>query len=460
MSASVADLEATGPMDLIAACTRYIILPTYLQWKGSEQLRQYRRLMKSQFFPEEELRRRQWTAVQDMLRYAYGHNRFYRRRLHELGATPDDFRSWADFERLPLLTKDDLREHADELLSHGWDVSSLIRKRTGGSTGVPVHLYRDLPAFRKKAGVVMRHDEWAYFQVGMKKAALWGNVQPRTSLWHRLTNALYDRTIYLDTLEMDDRSMVDFAERIRRTSTQLLFGHGHSLYHFARFLRDRRVMDLKLKGIISSAEMLPPEERRVVEEVFGDIVFDRYGCEEVGLIASECERHDGMHVAAEGIYVEILDGTEEVPGRIVVTDLLNHAMPVLRYEIGDLALTKPGPCTCGRGLPRIGRVIGRTSDFLYTPEGRQISGISLLDTVIIHIPGFRRVQVVQESLDSLTFNVVKGEGFSDASLETLAAAVAKYFGLSMTHKVVIVDAIPLTGRGKFQFSICKVKPTK
>ena len=167
--------------------------------------------------------------------------------------------------------------------------------------------------------------------------------------------------------------------------------------------------------------MLPPAERRVVEEVFGDIVFDRYGCEEVGLIASECEQHDGMHVAAEGMYVEILDGTEEVAGRVVVTDLLNRATPILRYEIGDLALTKAGLCACGRGLPRIGRVIGRTSDFLYTPEGKQISGISLLDTVIIHIAGFKRVQVVQDSLDALTFNVVKGEGFSDASLRTLAA---------------------------------------
>ncbi|MDF0652887.1 MAG: hypothetical protein P0121_15620 [Nitrospira sp.] len=447
-------------MELIPACVRYLLFPTYLRFIGSEQLPQYRRLVKSQFLPEEELRRRQCTAVQDMLRYVHDHNRFYRRRLRELGATPDDFRSMADFEHFPLLTKDDLREHADELLSDGWDVSSLMRKRTGGSTGVPVHLYKDLRASRIKAGVTMRHDEWAHFQVGMKKAALWGDVKPRTSLWHRLTDALYNRTIYLDTLEMDDRSMLDFAEAIRRTSTQLLFGHGHSLYHFARFLRDRRVTNLKLKGIISSAEMLPPAERRVVEEVFGNVVFDRYGCEEVGLIASECERHDGMHVAAEGVYIEILDGTEEVPGRVVVTDLLNHATPILRYEIGDLALTKPGPCTCGRGLPRIGRVIGRTSDFLYTPEGRQISGISLLDTVIIHIPGFRRAQVVQESLDSLTFNVVKGEGFSDASLRMLAAAVTKYFGPSMTHKVVMVDTIPLTGRGKFQFSICKVRPTR
>lgn len=445
-------------MDLTAACTRYLLLPPYLRWIGSEQLPQYRRLVKSQFLPEAEHRRRQWAAVQALLRYVHAHNRFYRGRLEALGAAPDDFRSLADFARLPLLTKGDLREHADELLSEGHDESRLLRKRTGGSTGVPVHLYWDQRAVGLKDGATMRHDEWAHFTVAARKAALWGDVEPRTTLWRRLTGALHDRTIYLDTLKMDDRGMLELAEAMRRTSTRLLFGHGHSLYHFARFLRDQHVTDLRLDGIISTSEMLPPAERRVVEEVFGDVVFDRYGCEEVGLIASECERHDGLHVVAEGLLVEVLDGTEEVPGRVVVTDLLNHATPILRYEIGDLALTRPGPCACGRGLPRIGRVTGRTSDVLYTPEGRQISGISLLDTVTIHIPGFRQVQVVQEALDALTFNVVKGEGYCDASLGTLAAAVAKYFGPSMRHRVVLVDAIPLTGRGKFQFSICKVRP--
>jgi len=118
----------------------------------------------------------------------------------------------------------------------------------------------------------------------------------------------------------------------------------------------------------------------------------------------------------------------------IATDLANRATPLIRYDIGDLATTKNGACACGRGLPRIGHVTGRTSDILYTPEGKRISGISILDTMIIHIPGFKQVQIVQERLDELVFNIVKDEYYSDESLNTLRHSVAKYFGPSMKHR--------------------------
>jgi phenylacetate-CoA ligase len=443
-------------MDPVAIVTRNVLVPLYLRCTGSSQPRHERRLARSQFHSEERIREEQWKALRRMLRFVYERNRFYRRRMEEAGATPDDVRSFSDFARLPLLTKTDLRDDLRDLISEGFGTAQLEHKRTGGSSGVPVHLYWDRDASAAKAAITGRHDEWARFLIAEKKAALWGDVQPRTTLRRRVTGALYARTIYLDTLEMDDRSMREFVEAIRRTGTRLLFGHGHSIYHFACFVRDAGIEAPAFDAIISSAEMLPPGERRVVEEVFGNVVFDRYGCEEVGLIASECSEHAGMHVAAEGVHVEILDGGDDEPGRVIVTDLVNRGTPLLRYEIGDLATTMSGRCACGRGLPRIGRVTGRTSDVLYSPDGKQVSGISLLDTVTIHIPGFRQVQVVQEALDELTFCVVKDAAFSEASLAMLASAVARYFGRSMRHKVVFVDRVPLTGRGKFQYSICRL----
>ena len=298
----------------------------------------------------------------------------------------------------------------------------------------------------------------AGFLRGEKRAALWGDITPVTTLRKKLSRTLITRTIFLDTLKMDERSMLEFVERIRQTGTRLLFGHGHSLYFFARFLKDRGIRDIKLDGIISMAEMLPPEERSVVEDVFGNIVFDWYACEEVGLIASECEERNGLHIAAEAVYVEILDGEAGEPGRVVVTDLVNRGTPLIRYELGDLSTIWSGMCPCGRGLPRIGPVVGRTTDILRSPEGKRISGVSLLHTALIHIPGFRQVQVVQEKLDHLTFNVVRDHNFSDQSLKLLSEAVAKYFGKSMQHKVVFVEKIALTGRGKFQVSISKLEP--
>lgn len=443
-------------MDPIAIATRNLLQPAYLGWFHPAQLRHSRLLAVSERWPEERVREEQWRALRGVVAWVYRHNRYYRRRMAELGAEPGDVRSPADYRRLPMLTKQDLREHLSELISDGFDPSTLERRRTGGSSGVPVQLFWDREASRAKAAITARHDAWAGFRVGEKKAALWGDVKRATTLWGKLKEALHTRTIFLDTLEMDEARLLEFVEAVRRTRTRLLFGHGHSVYHLACFVRDRGIPGLRLDAIISSAEMLPPEERRVVEAVFGNVVFDRYGCEEVGLIASECAEHDGMHVAAEGLYVEILDGTEREPGRVVVTDLLNHGTPLLRYEIGDLATTRSGACACGRGLPRIGKVTGRTSDVLYGPEGKQVSGISLLDTVTIHIPGFRQVQVVQERLDELTFRVVRDGAVSEASLAMLRGAVAKYFGPSMRHTVVFVDRIPLTGRGKFQYSICRI----
>jgi phenylacetate-CoA ligase len=445
----------------MALASRSLVLPLFIVARGGIKTLPFQlQLSRSQYFTEEQIRRLQWRRLRRLLRYVYEHNRFYRARFDGEGITPDDIRSFDDFSHLPLLTKDDIRNNLEALISDGFDKSSLVHRRTGGSTGVPLQLYWDKDGRACKEAVIRRHDRWASFLPGERGAALWGDIRPPTTLLRKLKSALLLRTIYLDTLQMDEQSMLEFVEQIRRTGTRLLFGHGHSIYYFVQFLREQHITDLKFDGIISSAEMLPPEERQVVEEVFGGVVFDRYGCEEVGLIASECEVHDGLHTAAEVVYVEVPGVSEDENAEVIVTDLVNRATPLLRYAIGDLSTAKSGPCPCGRGLPRLGRIIGRTTDILYSPEGKRISGVSILDTAIIHIPGFRQVQVVQEKLDELTFNIVKDSNFSKSSLTALDEAVLKYFGPRMKHKVLFVEKIPLTERGKFQFSVCRLKASE
>jgi phenylacetate-CoA ligase len=198
-------------------------------------------------------------------------------------------------------------------------------------------------------------------------------------------------------------------------------------------------------------------ERETVESVFGRVVFDRYGCEEVSVIASECPAHDGLHVAAEGVFVEVLDGDETTPGRVVITDLVNRGMPFIRYEIGDLATTASGACACGRGLPRLGRVFGRTSDILYAPDGRRISGISILDTFVIHVDGVKQAQIVQDALDHITLRVVPSDAYSDDTAEELRSTARRIFGNDMRCSVERVPRIEPTPRGKYQFSICRIE---
>jgi phenylacetate-CoA ligase len=442
-------------LDLVEIISRNIFLPISDRLRGVYAGKITCYVKNSQYLSEDIIREHQWQKTKELLDFVYEHNNFYRRRFQSIGATPEDFKSLSDFSRFPILTKSEIRANRDNMVSDQFDKSNLLRRRTGGSTGIPIHVYQDKQCQTLKEALVRRHNSWAQFIPGKKVASLWGDIK-RPKLKVRLYNALIGRTIYLDTLKMDLYNTTEFASKIRNSKTRLLFGHGHSIFFFCQFLKEHNIPRLEFDGIISTAEVLTPGERQVVEDMFGKIVFDRYGCEEIGLIASECEKHDGMHVAAEGVLVEISDGNATDPGKVIVTDLLNTGMPLIRYEIGDLATTKSSNCDCGRNLPRIGKITGRMSDFLYTPEGKMISGISILDTLIIHIPGFKQVQIVQEKLNELTFNIVKDVNFSEESVKILTDSIPRYFGPSMNYKIIYLENIPLTGRGKYQCTICKL----
>src|SRR5262249_4336617 len=151
-------------------------------------------------------------------------------------------------------------------------------------------------------------------------------------------------------------------------------------------LKKSRVMDVRPHGIISTAMLLHDWQRSVIEHVFKCSVTNRYGCEEVSLIASECEEHNGLHVNADSVYTEV-----PANGKLLVTDLTNRAMPLIRYQIGDVVVPSNRCCKCGRGLPLIERVEGREADYVVTPGGRLISGISLTENFALLIPGTAQV---------------------------------------------------------------------
>lgn len=417
----------------------------------------HRRLLdRTQMMPEDELDVFRNDRLKQILTYCGQHNAFYRDRFGLAGFDPSNCRGVDDLSRLPVLTKDDIRSAGDTLFSEGYDRANTIHKRTGGSTGVPLHVYWDYGGASFKRAGTMRHDRWAGLVPGTRLAAVWGDTSRRPSLKQRIRNALTDRAFYLDTLTFDDEHIERFLALVRARKPEILMGHAHSLFRLAEYVRDKSKGELRVKAIISTSMVLQDVERSVIEEVFRSPVFDRYGCEEIGVIASECDEHSGMHVFAEGLIVEIGGGGEEGMGPLIITDLVNRAMPLIRYEIGDYAAFLPGRCGCGRTLPRLRQIVGRTADFLYTPDRTPVFGISVLDTFVIHIPGFKQVQILQESYDHLRFSIVRGDGFGADSLEQLKRNVLDVFGPKMRYDVVFVDQIEMTERGKFRFSICRI----
>ena len=209
--------------------------------------------------------------------------------------------------------------------------------------------------------------------------------------------------------------------------------------------------------------MLEDDDRRLLEQVFGCPVFNRYGCREVSVVASECAAHAGLHVMAEGLYVEI--ETPHGPaapgrdGRVLVTDLLNHAMPLIRYRIGDMAAWAAGDCPCGRGLPRLERVAGRVTDFLVGADGRLVSGVFLATYVVAQRPSLGQVQIHQHQAGRRRLPLRPGRGFDPAADgDYLRDATRRHLGEGAASTVEVVDELPAEPSGKFLFSCSTVTP--
>lgn len=439
---------------MLTFLNRHVAQPYFARRARSRHLHYLRLLEQTQFDPPAVVAARQLAALKVQLNHAYAAVPYYRRAWDAAGVHPEDVKSLADLSAFPVLTKADIRAHEAELLSTPYRGAKLRLKRTSGSTGVPLSIRVDEPAMQWKHACTIRSDQWSGYRLGQRVAKVWGNPEYLHHGWRgRLRNRLLDRAVYLDTIHLTDAKVAAFAAELRRHRPGLIFGHAHSLYLVACHLKRTGVLDIRPDGIISTAMVLHEYQRRVIEDVFGTPVTNRYGCEEVSLIASECEAHAGLHVNADNVYVEAPTGA---PGPLVVTDLVNRAMPLVRYAIGDVAVGAGRTCSCGRGLPLLDRIEGREADYVVTPAGTLVSGISLTENFALLIDGTAQVQIVQETVHDLRIRLVAGDGFGPASRVQIEKLVRDTFGPAVRFDVELVDAIPQEPSGKYRFCISKV----
>jgi phenylacetate-CoA ligase len=269
--------------------------------------------------------------------------------------------------------------------------------------------------------------------------------------------------LWLDTAALDERTLLDFHAALWDYRPRVIQAYARAVVLFARFLEGRGLRAYSPLSLVTSAEVLEEEDRRLLERVFGCPVFNRYGCREVSVVASECPAHTGLHVMGEGLYVEV--ETPQGPakpgqtGSILVTDLLNGAMPLIRYRIGDMGSWASGSCPCGRGLPRLEHVAGRVTDFLVGADGRLVSGVFLATYVVAHRPSLGQVQIWQEKAGAVTYRVRPGPGFERGPDQAyLADATRRYLGEGADADLEVVAELPAAPSGKVLFSRSAVSP--
>lgn len=424
-------------------------------------LKTLRELECAQWMPEGELKIRQWKSLKHILQYAYENCPYYKSVFDANKINPSDIASPEDFLKIPLLSKKHIQDKTDTLISNLYNKDSLIWAKTGGSTGKSLKIYFDTQCQEMRIAAAIRSDRWAGWEMGMKKAAIWGNPPVADTIKKKIRNALLDRLIYLDTMNLNEKSMSDFVELYRSYRPSIIFGHSHSIFIFAKFVQEKNITDIKPKGIISTSMMLLPQEREIIEKVFDRKVTNRYGCEEVGLIACECEKHKGMHLNIDHLYIEFIkeDGSPAKAGEegaIVVTDLINHGMPLIRYKIEDVGIPTDRKCSCGRGLPLMEKVAGRVADFLIRKDGSLVAGVSLVERTLTAIKGIEQMQIVQETINDITLNVVKGMDYNLESEKLLLKEFLDVFGKKIKIALKYIDKIPQERSGKYRFSICQI----
>lgn len=445
---------------MLTRISKHVFFPLWEIKDGAHRAQYLRELSASQWFDAETLRRQQWERVRELVGYAFKHCPYYRMRLAGAGFE-GMLHDWEDFRRLPILTKQDIRENGDRLLSREFRREDLVESKTGGSTGVALKLYFDKRCQEMRNAAAMRSDQWGGWDIGMKVAAVWGNPPVADTLKKKLRSLLLDRTIYLDTMEINEDSVRRFVDNWRRARPCVMFGHSHSIYILAIYLQRLGVEDIRPRGIISTSMMLLESERQLIEEVFACQVTNRYGCEEVSLIACECERHEGLHLNVDHVVVEFLreDGTEAVPGEeanIVVTELINRGMPLIRYRVEDMGVPSRRSCSCGRGLPLMERVTGRRADFLKRPDGSLVAGVSLVERTLTAIPGIEQMQLVQNELHRVCVKLVNDSDFTEASELKLRNELKTVFGDEVTIELQYSSDLDQTSSGKYRFAICNV----
>lgn len=440
--------------------SKHVFFPLWEIKDRAHRLEYLRDLSASQWLDLTTLRERQWQRTRDIVRYAFNHCSHYQKSFANIGVA-GMLRDWSDFQRLPVLTKQDIQNSEGGLLSREFRREELVEARTGGSTGRSLTLRFDQRCQELRNAAAMRSDRWAGWDIGMKVAAVWGNPPVAHTLKEKLRGLILNRAFYLDTMDMSEASVRRFIDKWRRQRPAVIFGHSHSIYILATYLQRMGIADLRPCGIVATSMMLLEPERRLIEEVFDCACTDRYGCEEVGLIACECEQHKGLHLNVDHLVVEFLreDGAECTPGEegdIVVTDLNNRGMPLIRYRVEDIGVPSDRVCPCGRGLPLMERVTGRRADFLKRPDGSLVAGVSLVERTLTAICGIQQMQLIQDRIDSVEVRIVKDIRFDDTAEHRLHSELQAVFGDGIDIHLSYVAVLDQTSLGKYRFSICNV----
>ena len=368
-------------MSIYSSLDKHLLLPLADVLMSRGVSKEWKVMQTAENYSEDQLMSLQNKRLQMLVQHCYANVPYYRNLFKSLSLTPEDIKSREDLCKLPVLTKQIIRDHFDELIADNISDYQVLNGSTGGSTGTPLKFKKEVQTWNMAWASSFRAWEWYGYHLGEKMFTLGGNSLVKKTKGFTAKD-MFDKVIMRNLKrssgEVDDEAMRQHYEAFMRYKPVAVRGYASSLVIFARYIEKNKLPLHQLKLVLTTGEMLMPDYRDTIQRVFNCKVYDAYGAGDGGIAAHECLLQQGMHLSEERCVVEITDKEGNVlpdgqTGYVCTTDLGNYAFPFLRYHVGDMAYIKPGKCPCGRVSRVLGQVMGRAGKLLYNKQGVPLS---------------------------------------------------------------------------------------
>ncbi len=429
-------------------------------------------LLENEWREPAQIQARQLRQLRALLNYAARYSPFHEKRLRAAGLAAEDVKSLADFRRLPLMTREDLQDGFDAIrckaLPKGASFTATLT--TSGSSGVPVRVATTNLRGQMWVAVSLRGMMWSGQDPSSRLAAIRNIPKKKAPAVHRpegvsvkfwggpVGQCFVTGPSFGMDIGMSMEAQVAFLQRVK---PQCLVAFPSAVAEVAEYLAQREMTLPDLRLVHTLSEVVTEDLARRVWDVMGVRIFDTYSCKEVGNAASLCPGGHGYHVHDEGVVVEVLDDDGEPcrpgeTGRVAVTDLMNYGFPMIRYEPGDRAVAgATEPCPCGRGLSRLGGIVGRTWSQLVAMDGARCCN-SIVTREVREVLCVRKFRLVQRERGSIEVLVVPRDGFGAEHEQQIVEGVQRRLGEGMAVTVTRVEHIDRLPGGKFLDTVCKV----
>jgi phenylacetate-CoA ligase len=433
---------------------RNVLFPLQERAKGHPTMRILKEMLAVEQLTRSEVEELRVGRLRDFIRYTHSHVPYIYERMQQAGVQPADINGSADLVRLPITTKSDIRMNRERLRSRV--AGRLIRFSTGGSTGAP--LMFDLSRERIAAAMACRQRvmQWWNLSVGDPEFTLWGSPieVTRQDRFRNLRDRLL-RTKLFSAFDMCPAVMSQYLDLLEKGGYRTIFAYPSSIYLLCLHARrnKRNLRRIGIKTVFVTGEVLFPHQRELISETLNCPVADGYGGRESGFIAHECPQ-GGMHIMADATIVETVDPdgravAEGEPGEIVVTDLYSREAPFLRYATGDIGVLSSRWCSCGRPLPLLEKIEGRTTDFVIAPDGTILHALSVI-YILREIEGIEQFRVRQNAISRFHVQIVRNPRYQVESESRIRDGLRRRLRAPVEVDIEYLANLPADASGKFR----------